>query len=94
MVMLLEKIPLWYCVILHPKLMKVQTSKGKVPHPYTEFTRRIMTFEYEKLLVLKSTQNKLASNIAITSKREKQVRHIIYDMGHFEIKSLILKMSQ
>ena len=37
-----------------------------------------MTFEYENLLLLKSTQNNVTSNIAITEKKTKQVRHIIY----------------
>ena len=50
-------------VILSPNLMKVQTSKGKVTHLYKELIRRVMTLEYEKLLLLKSTQNKGTSNI-------------------------------
>ena len=59
--------------------MTVQTSKGKVQHIYKELIRIIITFEYEKLLLLKSPQNKVASNIAITKQNKtKQVRHIIY----------------
>ena len=50
-------------VILCPNLMTVQTSKGKVPYIYKEL--RIMAFDYEKLLLLKSMQNKVASNIVI-----------------------------
>ena len=68
-------------MILCPNLMTVQTSKGKVPHTYKELLRRIMTFEYEELLLLKSPQNKVVSNIAITAKKEKLVRHIIYAKG-------------
>ena len=49
-----------------PNLMTVQTSKGKVPYIYMELIRRIMTFEYEKLLLLESMQNKVASNVVIT----------------------------
>ena len=45
--------------------MTVQTRKGKVPYIYKELIRRIMTFEYEKLLLLKSMQNKMATNIVI-----------------------------
>ena len=74
-------------VILCPNLMLVQTSKGNVPHTYKELFGRIMAFEYEKLLLLKSSQNKVTSNIAMTGERVKQVRHI--SQGHFEI--LILK---
>ena len=60
--------------------MTVQTSKGKVQHIYKKLIRIIITFEYEKLLLLlKSPQNKVASNIAITKQNKtKQVRHIIY----------------
>ena len=51
-------------VILCPNLMTVQTSKGNVPRIYKELIIRILTFEYEKLLLLKSTQNEVTSNIA------------------------------
>ena len=57
-------------VILCPNLMTVQTSKGKVSYIYKELIRRIMTFEYGKLLLLKSMQNKVASNIAITKRNK------------------------
>ena len=42
-----------------------------------------MTFKDQKLLlfILKSSQNKVASNIAITGKKEKRVRHKIYGRG-------------
>ena len=63
-------------VILCPSWMTVQTSKGKVPHIYKELFRRIMRFEYENLLLVKSTQNKVASNIAITKhKNASQTNH-------------------
>ena len=42
-----------------------------------------MTFEHEELLLLKSSQNKVATNITITGKKERQVRHIIYAWGTF-----------
>ena len=58
-------------VILCTNLMTVQISKGKVPRNFKELIRTIMTFEYEKLLLLMSPQNKVASNIAITGKKEK-----------------------
>ena len=45
--------------------------------------RTIMTFEHEELLLLKSSQNKVATNITITGKKERQVRHIIYAWGTF-----------
>ena len=64
-------------VILRPNLMMVQTSKEKVPHAYKELIRRIMTFED----LLQLPQNKVASDIAITGKNEKQVRHIIHARG-------------
>ena len=62
-------------------LMSVQTSKRKVLHTCKELIRKIMTFEYEELLLLKSPQNKVTSNIVITGKKEKQVRHIIHTSG-------------
>ena len=37
-----------------------------------------MTFDYGKLLLLKSLENRVVSNIAITGKKEREVRHIIY----------------
>ena len=57
-------------VILCPSLMKAQTSKGKVPHIYKDLISRIMAFEYEKLLLLKSMENKVASNIVITKQNK------------------------
>ena len=41
--------------------MTMQTNKRKLPHIYKELIRRILTFEFEKLLLLKSPQNKGAS---------------------------------
>ena len=41
-------------------------KEGKVPYIYKELIRNIITFEYEKLLLLKSTQDKVASNFVIT----------------------------
>ena len=38
---------------------------AEVPYIYKELIRRIMTFEYEKLLLLKSMQNKVETNIVI-----------------------------
>ena len=73
--------------------MTVQTSKGKVPYTYKELVRRIMTFKYEKLLLLKSIQNKVASNIMITKQNKaSQTYHIC--QKHFKIKLLILQTSQ
>ena len=66
---------------LFPKLMKVQTSKKR----YNILIRRIMTFEYEKMLLLKLPQNNVASNFAITVQKEKV---------KVEIKLLIIQMSQ
>ena len=57
-------------VILCPNVMTVQTSKGKVPHIYKELIIRIIGFEYEKLLLLKSSQNRVASNISTTRKKQ------------------------
>ena len=52
-----------------------------------------MTFEYENLLLLKLPQNNVASNIKITEKsKASQTYHIC--QGHYEIKLLILQMSQ
>ena len=78
--MLFEKIALWYSLlhdfhmfhILCPNLMKVQNSKGKTPHTYQELITRIMTFEYEELLLLNFPQSKVASNIAITKKNKSE----------------------
>ena len=80
-------------VILCPNLMTVQTSKSKVPHIYKKLIRRIITFKYEKLLLLKSSPNKVASTIAITKQNKtSQTYHIC--QKHFEIKMLILLSSQ
>ena len=51
-----------------------------------------MTFEYENLLLLKSPQNNVASNIAITEKNKASQTYIC--QRHYEIKLLILQMSQ
>ena len=64
--------------------MTVQTSKGKVPYIYKELIRRIMTFEYEKVLV---------SNIVITKQNIASQTYYIRQ-EHFEIKLLILQTSQ
>ena len=73
--------------------MTVQTSKGKVQHIYEELIRIIITFEYEKLLLLKSPQNKVASNIANTKQNKtSKTYHICQD--HFEIKLFTLQTSQ
>ena len=81
-------------LILCANSTMVSTNRGKEPHTCKELIRRIMTFEYGKLLLLKLSQNitKVASNIVISGKKEKQVisRYII----HFEVKLLILQMSQ
>ena len=80
-------------VILCPNLITVETNKGKVPHIHKELIRRIITLEYEKLLLLKSPQNKVASNIAIIKQNKtSQIYHICQE--HFEIKLLILQTSQ
>ena len=72
--------------------MTVQTSKGKVPYTYKELIRRIMTFKYEKLLLLKSIQNKVALNIVITKQNKASQTYIC--QKHFKIKLLILQTSQ
>ena len=64
--------------------MTVQTSKGKVPYIYKKLIRRIMIFEYEKVLV---------SNIVIT-KQNKASQTCYIRQEHFEIKLLILQTSQ
>ena len=46
------------------------TSKKKVPHTYKEIIRIIITFRYENLLLLKSPQNNVTSNTAITEKKQ------------------------
>ena len=71
--------------------MTVLTSKGKVPPTYNELIRRIMTMMYENLLLLKSPEIK--SNIAITGeKKTRQGYRICW--GYFDIKLLVLQMSQ
>ena len=79
-------------VYLCLNLMTVQTSKGKVSHSSKELVRRIMAFEYKKLLLLKSPQNKAAPNIVIT---EKNKLSQIYNLcqGNYKIKLLVLQMS-
>ena len=37
-------------------------NKGKVPHTYDKLIRVTMTFQYKKLLLLKSPQNNVVSN--------------------------------
>ena len=52
-----------------------------------------MTFEYENLLLLKSPQNNVASNIAIIEKNKaSQTYHIC--QRYYEIKLLTLQKSQ
>ena len=51
-----------------------------------------MAFKYEKLLLLKSPQNKVPSNIVITQKKKSQAYHKC--QGHFEINLFILQVSQ
>ena len=58
--------------------MMVQTSKGKAPHTCEELIRRIMKIKYEKLLLLKSPQSKVPSNIVISGRTAKKVRDIIH----------------
>ena len=50
----------------------VQKSKRKVPHIYTELIRRTMTLKQEKLLLLMTSQSKVASDIEITGWKKKQ----------------------
>ena len=57
--------------------MAVQTSKSKVPHIYKEVIRTIITFEYEKLLLLKSPQNNVESKMAITKQNKTRQTHDI-----------------
>ena len=99
MVMLFEKITLWYSLLRDFHMIKclnliaVQTSKGKVQHIYKELIKRIITFEYENMLLLKSPQNKVASNIAITKQNKtSQTYHICQEQ--FEIKVFILQTNQ
>ena len=65
MVMLFEKIALWYSLLRDcysvSQLLTVQTSKGKVPHIYKELS---------KAAAIKFTTNKVTSNIAITGKKK------------------------
>ena len=72
-------------VILCPNLMTVQTSQVKVPQIYKELIQKILTFEYEMLLLLKSTQNKVASNIVITKQNNTSQTYNTCQK-HFEIK--------
>ena len=51
-----------------------------------------MTFKYEKLLLLKSPQIKVTSNIVITKQSKTSQTYIC--QGHYEIKLLILQTSQ
>ena len=64
-------------VILCTNLMMMQTIKGKVPCIYKELIKRIMTFECEKLLLLKTMQNKW-QQILQSLKKTKHFRHVIY----------------
>ena len=52
-----------------------------------------MTFGYENILLLKSPQNNVASNIAITEKNKARQAYHMYQ-GHYEINLLILQVSQ
>ena len=59
-----------YCsmVLLFEKLLcgihcfTISICKEKVPNAYKELIRKIMTSEYEKLLLITSLQNKVTSN--------------------------------
>ena len=68
----------------------MQTSKGKAPHTFKELMRRIIAFEFQKRLLLKSSQNEAASNIAISGKKRKANQAYHTCQGHFEIKLLIV----
>ena len=60
--------------------MTVQT--GKVAHTHNELANLMkLAFQYEKLRLLKSPQNKAASNIAITEKIKTQLRYITKQMA-------------
>ena len=70
-------------VILCPFLndgCKLAKGRYHIKWNYKELIRTIMTFGYEYLLLKKSPQKNVASNIAITEKH-KQARHIIYARG-------------
>ena len=58
----------------------VDSTKQQREGTYThkELIKRIMTFDYGKLLLLKSLESRVVSNIVITGKKEREVRHIIY----------------
>ena len=49
-----------------------------------------MTFDYEKLLLVKSIQNKLASNIVITKQNKASKTYHIFQ-EYFKIKLLIYR---
>ena len=52
-----------------------------------------MTYEYENLLLLKSPQNNVGSNVAITEENKASQTYHVYK-GHYEIKLLIFQMIQ
>ena len=52
-----------------------------------------MTFEYKKLQLLKSSQNEVVPNTAITLEKRKTSQRYIYQ-ANFEIKLLISQISQ
>ena len=56
-------------LILSPNLMPVQTSKGNAPITCKESIRGIMASKFQKQLLLKSPQNKVAPNIVISEKK-------------------------
>ena len=98
MVMLFKKIALWYSLLHNlrtwfcvPIQWRCKLAKEKY-HIYKELIRIIMAFEYKKLLLLKSPENKVASKLRSLKKKTKQTCHIC--QGHYEIKLLILQMSQ
>ena len=58
-------------LILQYGQMTVLTSKGNVPNTYKELIRRIMIFEYGELQLLKSSKNKVASDLVINGEKRK-----------------------
>ena len=63
--------------------MTVLASKGNVPNTYKELIRRIMIFEYGELLLLKSSKNKVASDLVISGKKKENKLGISYMSGLF-----------
>ena len=55
----------------------VQTCK-EASHADTELIRRIITFDYEKVLLLMSPQKSWHQILRSLKEKEKRLRHIIY----------------